>query len=159
MKSSLGVKFDMKSMFFDRPAVMKAVEAKERRVLMKVGAYVMTSAKSSIRSKRRPTKGRKRRGRPVKFSKPGEPPISWSRRGIKRIFYYWNREAQTVGVGPEQFGNVDITGTLELGGLAKFKDPATGNMKQGRWEPRPFMGPALEKNETKILDIFEDGGF
>jgi len=153
--NAIDVKYDMKKMFFDRPGVLAAVEAKERRVLIRVGSFVRTTARSSIRQRKRPIPGKKRRGRATRPSSPGETPISWEKHGIRRIFFYYDQATQSVGIGPEQFDKRDITGLLELGGTGTIVDGRTGQSRRAQFQPRPFMAPALEKNQKEIMDAFE----
>ncbi|MEO0511798.1 MAG: hypothetical protein AAF108_02760 [Planctomycetota bacterium] len=53
----------VKSLFFDRPAVQRAIDPARRRALSKAGAFVRQRAKTSMR---------KRRG----TSRPGQPPFA-----------------------------------------------------------------------------------
>lgn len=156
-KASLDVRFDMKRAFFDREGIIKAVEAKERRVLIQVGSFVRRTARSSIRTRRRPTKGK--RGRKTKPSQPGEPPISYEKHGIKRIFFYYDKATASVGIGPELFDSKDVPGLLELGGPGTIEDHRTGQSIRAHFQPHPFMEPALEANRREILDAFERNKF
>lgn len=155
MKSPIDARFDMKRMFFDRAGVLKKTAEKERRVLIKVGSFVRTTARSSIRQRKRPIPGKKRRGRATRPSLPGETPISWEKRGIRRIFFYYDEANLSVGIGPEQFDRRDITGLLELGGSGTVVNGRTRQSYRAQFQPRPFMAPALEKNQQVIMETFE----
>lgn len=156
-KASLDVRFDMKRAFFDRKGIIDAVERKERRVLIKIGSFVRRTARSSIRSRKRPTKGKK--GRKTQPSKPGEPPISYEKHGIRRIFFYYDKATSSVGIGPELFNSKDVPGLLELGGHGTIEDHRTGQSIRAHFHPHPFMEPALEANRREILETFEKERF
>ena len=163
-----------KVQFFDSPAVIKRVNATERRVLSKVGAFVRTRARSSIRRKKRPTKG-KRRGRRQIRSAPGSPPYSWQQPGIKDIVFVLDQRTLSVAIGPIPWNAAkgDTPGTLEEGGAVEVNESRyrdrdmpwqPGTWKQGPVErrkrkvnikARPFMGPALAEEAPNILDQFK----
>lgn len=144
------------SLFFDRAAVTRSTDAKQRRVLSKAGAFVRRTARSSIRSRKRPKAGQ--RGRVTRPSRPGEPPISWTKPGIRDIFFQFDPQRMSVVIGPNQFNaKGDVPGILELGGLHPVTLP-DGQKVRGRYEPRPFMGPALEANQQDIMDLFKQEG-
>lgn len=163
-----------KLQFFDSPSVIKRIEAKERRVLSKAGAFIRTRARSSIRRKKRPTKG-KRRGRRQYRSAPGKPPFSWQQPGLKDIIFVVDPRTKSVSIGPIPFNGgsmKDIPGTLEQGGPTEIRESRykdrdmpwqPGTWKQGDVErrtrkanikERPFMGPARDAELPKILDQF-----
>lgn len=162
-----------KVQFFDSPNVIKAIEATERRVLSKAGAFIRTRARSSIRRKKRPTKG-KRRGRRQYRSAPGSPPFSWQQPGIKDIIFTVDPRTKSVSIGPIPFnGTKDVPGSLEHGGAVEVTESRysdrdmpwqPGFWKQGQVErrtrkvsikARPFMGPAREAELPQILDQFK----
>ena len=77
----------VKANFFDRLAVMDAVDAATRKVLSRFGAWVMTRSRRSIRRRKGP-------------SMPGGPPHSHV--GLLRggIFFAYDKQAASVVIGP-----------------------------------------------------------
>lgn len=158
---------DVKRMFFDRSAVAGAVDKASLRVLSTFGAFVRRSARSSIRKAKR-------------SSLPGEPPKAKVGTLRDFLYFSHDSQRDSVIVGPSKtnqvFFNGDgkpVTGTvpqvLEEGGFIRVMEV----FKWGKWRkadlrskrrnaglptrlrtvriaPRPFMGPALKKEEPKL---------
>ncbi len=150
----------IKTLFFDKAAVVRAVDKARRAVLSKAGAYIRQRARSSIRKRK-------------KASAPGQPPSSHAGTLRKFLFFGYDPSADTVVVGPAQTNQVyfgrdrrPVRGTvpsvLEYGGQITVLEV----FKHGRWQradlrsrrrmaglrtryrkvaikPRPYMGPAL----------------
>ncbi|CAK8988107.1 Uncharacterized protein SCF082_LOCUS1251 [Durusdinium trenchii] len=146
---------EIKRHFFDRSAVLSAVERTERRRMNHAGALTRKIARQSIRKRKR-------------ISNPGSPPSSHS--GLLRRFIFYRYEPRTASVvaGPIRFRSrvaYVVPGTLEHGGKVKTR-VSRGRRKNGqlrgrrtvlqRFRPRPFMGPALEKVAPKFLDLHKD---
>ena len=128
-------------MFFSTRAVMSKVDRSTRRVLSRFGAYVRTTARHSIRKRKRP-------------SRPGEPPSSHTGLLKRFIFFGYDRDRRSVVIGPERLGNKagDAPSALEYGGTSTVTEERRGKRKkrQTRIEARPFMGPAFEKEKPKL---------
>lgn len=125
----------IKDVFFDRQAVISAVDAAKRKVLSKAGAFIRQTAKTSIR---------KRKG----TSQPGQPPFSHEGSLRKFIYFGYDRASDSVVVGPVGFKNSTAPAVLEHGG-------ATAVVRRGKRAPvkiaaRPYMWPALEKERPKL---------
>jgi len=157
----IGYKLDKaKSMFFDRKTVLSSVDRATRRVLSKFGAYVRTSAKSSIRKRK-------------KVSDPGRPPSSRTGLLKKFIFFAYDGQKQSVVIGPVKLnGKGDAAELLEYGGTRTVQRGqwvrrgrpgrnSRGHFTAAPWvfiEPgttlhyraRPFMGPAFEREKPKL---------
>lgn len=144
--------------FFDRPAVIKAIGKARVKALSRAGAFVMTGARGSIR-------------RSPNYSKPGKPPTTRKGSRFKNtILFRYDKTTRSVVVGPTKLnakGDVPKAGVpsiLERGGTHTTRRvrfvPAkgggitrTGRPKQHkipagtnlRYEARPFMGPALQR--------------
>jgi len=114
-------------LFFDSPAVLRAVDRARRQVLSKQGAFLRTRARSIIRPRKT-------------ASAPGEPPHSHT--GILRRFLYFSFDPATrsVVVGPAKTNQVffeghgrPVNGTvpevLEYGGRIRTLQV----YKWGRW--------------------------
>lgn len=99
----------VKSMFFDRLAVIRATDKKTRRFLGKFGARVRLRDKGSIKSVK------------SKKSRPGKPP--YNRTGLlkKFILYAYDQRHNSVVIGAAALngrseGNVRVPELLEHGG-------------------------------------------
>jgi len=122
-------------MFFDKQAVLSAVDKATRQNLSKFGAFVRRRAKSSIRpaSKKRTV------------SQPGNPPLSHTGLLRKWILFAWDPSSRSVVIGPTRISNQigftsdmkvtrgTVPSVLEYGGgggvIEKaLQDPATGKL-------------------------------
>ena len=137
---------EAKSIFFDRAKVQRAVDSATRRVLSKFGAYVRTTARSSIR---------RRRG----VSRPGEPPSSHVGLLRRLILFGYDRARQSVVIGPTRlnqrsaYASHTVPEVLEYGGAVQ----ARGRQRPGRtlrYRARPFIGRAMRK--TPIAPLWRD---
>lgn len=159
----------MKDFFFDRAAVLRAVDKAARAILAQAGAAIRLIARRSMRPARRmklaeltDTERRahqaavhiaRREGRPPPelpyvASKPGEPPRV--RKGLLKrfLFYAWDPTARTVVVGPQALGRSRTPSVLEFGGQVTLKR-RKGNRTVTIAE-RPYMAPALTKVAPRL---------
>ena len=154
------ISMQIKTLFFDKARVIRAVDKARRAVLSRAGAFIRQRAKTSMR---------KRKG----ASAPGEPPHAHVGTMRRFMFFGYDPGADTVVVGPARtnqvFFNRDrrpVKGTvpsvLEYGGQITVLEV----FKYGRWQradlrsrrrlaglptryrkvtikPRPYMRPAL----------------
>lgn len=132
-----GIRLDfkaMKSMFFDRKTIRNKIDPRTRKVLSKFGAHVRQTSKRSIK---------KRKG----TSKPGRPPFSHSGTLKRFIFFGYDTTKRSVVIGPviAPGKSGKAPSALEHGGTVTLP---TGN--RANVQPRPFMGPAFQK-EIKTL--------
>jgi len=125
-----------KAGFFDRQKVMRAVEKARRRVL--------NHFRRSIR---------RRKG----YAAPGESPHSHVGLLKDFIFYAYDFRQSSVVIGPALlhrrtgYGTITVPEVLEYGAAVRRKG------KRCLYEPRPYMGPAFEKAQEKLLpDIWRD---
>ena len=124
--------------FFDRDAVLKAMDRQERRLLSKAGAFVRRTARSSIRKRKKP-------------ATPGKPPSSHTGDYKRSILFGYDRQARSVVIGPSAtYGGSEIPELLEFGGTAKRRG------KTARYRARPHMLPALEKEADNFPQLFRD---
>lgn len=155
---------DFKLLFFDRRAVTDPAEKAKLRNLSKFGSFVMTSARQSIKD------------RPG-ASPPGTPPhahtafvvaqpgLTKAGKPKKRKKFYpfkasilfgYDAARDTTVVGPQfrsgSRRNPTVPQSLEFGGSASIQ--SRGKTVSARFRPRPFMGPALEKNVPKFAGMF-----
>jgi hypothetical protein len=135
-----------KANFFDRAAVMNAVDAGRRRVLSKFGAFVRQRARTSIR---------KRKG----ISAVGAPPYSHVDILRKGILFAYDATRGSVVIGPARLGGTvdpDALPALEYGG------PSTTTVRGGKGRKRisvrarPFMGPAFEAEKPGLPAMWKD---
>ena len=135
-----GFGFEITKLFFDKKAVRDKVDTGTRRVLSKFGAFVRRTARSSIRKRKR-------------ISHPGEPPSSHIGLLKKFIFFGYDPGSRSVVIGPvrlSQNGRGEAPALLEHGGPAKVGKQRT------KYKPRPFMGPAFQKEQPKLPAMWRD---
>jgi hypothetical protein len=138
----IGIKFDPKKMFFDRPAVTRAVSDAARRVLSKFGAFVRQRAKTSIRKRK-------------KSSPAGQPPSSHVGTLRKGILFGYDASQRSVVIGPTILDghSGEALPALEHGGTTRVVRGRRGRVrvKTVRIEARPFMQPAFEHEKQASL--------
>jgi len=133
--------FDMriKELFFDRKAVIDAVDKAKRVVLSKGARFIRVAAKSSIRKRKRP-------------SSPGQPPSSHTGL-LRRILFGWDQSTKSVVVGPVRLNKPGMAPqALEHGGRSQLHRRrgtriVTVSVKV---DARPYMGPALKRELPKL---------
>lgn len=137
------LEFAIKDLFFDRRTVVRAVDKARRAVLTKAGAFIRTTAKRSIRT---------RKG----SAPPGKPPHSHKGTLRRFIFFGYDRGSDSVVVGPVGFRKSTAPSVLEFGSQATLVRRRRGRLvrQRARYEPRPFMGPALQKEAPKLPKLW-----
>ncbi|KKM63424.1 hypothetical protein LCGC14_1511610 [marine sediment metagenome] len=141
-----------KQMFFDRKVVTRRVDRTTRRVLSRFGAYVRTTARSSIRRRN-------------KTSEPGRPPSSHVGL-LKRLIYFgYDPQRETVVIGPTPLHGrqtKDALEMLEYGGTTRrvlegySRRGPRGKKRTVRYKARPFMGPAFQQVKPKLPQMWRD---
>jgi hypothetical protein len=160
-----------KNWFFDRPRVLAMVAARKQRAMGRAGAFVRQRAKTSIRTRKKP-------------SAPGRPPSSHTGILKRFIFFSYDAARQSVVVGPTKTNQVffdaafrPVTGTgpgaLEFGGAVTLLEWFFA----GRWQradlrsrrrlasrptrsrtvrmaARPYMRPAMLAELPKFAGLF-----
>lgn len=143
----LNVSLKQVKAIFHEQRVASKMQTATAKALKRAGAFVQRTARRSMR------KG----GRP---SAPGKPPKV--RKGqLKRfLFFVVDREAESVVVGPVKLtGAEDAPSVLEHGGNTErtvFVKAGARKRVSVKYEPRPFMGPALTKEQTNLPKLWED---
>lgn len=164
---SVTITMNMKSAFFDRQAVIKAVERVEHRTMSKSLAYIRTTARTRVLRRRK------------KASQPGSPPSVHSRDNfatLKNIWFAYDQRRSSGVVGPVKLngnqsayafpnGNT-VPGLLEGGGSMTVTEESWKS--ENKWrparriksrrshgkkfrkrrvtvKPRPFMQVALDR--------------
>lgn len=151
---------EVKKFFFDRQAVIRALDPWTHAVLSRAGAYIRRTAKLSIKRAKpytsiaaMPKHVRQRYYRaifycrkkglppprpPLRHSKPGQPPLSHTGLLKDNIFFDFDLSRHQLLVGPAIIPHpTGAPRVLEFGGI---------NNKGHYVEKRPYMGPALMKN-------------
>jgi len=132
-------------MFFDRKKVIRAADAANRKNLSKAGAFIRTTARSSIR---------RRKG----ASAPGSPPSSHTGLLKRFLFFGYDRGRQTVVIGPMRLNQKIGTApeALEHGGTSIVVEGLRRRRRKRRVQirARPFMGPALQKELPKFPSLW-----
>lgn len=133
-----------KKLFFDREKVLKAAERGQRKALSKFGAFVRRRARSSMRKRK---KG---------HSQPGQPPFVKKGQLKKLLFFGYDPLTKSVVVGPAAIGKSPVPKTHEFGGKLTVRRKVSGKRVgvMVRYEPRPFMAPALAAELPKFADQF-----
>lgn len=139
----IGISFQAaKDGFFDRRKVQAAVDRSTRKVFSKFGAFVRQRSRTSIK---------KRKG----TSPPGEPPFSHAGLLRRFILFAFDANKKSVVIGPTLLrDSAEAPKLLEHGGetvLDTRKGP-----KAARYRPRPFMGPAFEKELPGLPNLWRD---
>ncbi|MBM4369838.1 MAG: hypothetical protein FJ102_26750 [Deltaproteobacteria bacterium] len=129
----------IKDLFFDRAAVIGAVDAAKRKALSKAGAFIRTAARTSIR---------KRKG----SAPAGSPPYSHEGSLRRLILFGYDRSSDSVVVGPAGFKRSTAPNVLEYGGPATVTRRRLGRREKRtvKIAARPYMGPALERERPKL---------
>lgn len=142
----------IKTLFFDRKAVIDRVDKATRQVLSRFGAFVRQTARKSIRKRK-------------KESKPGQPPSSHSGLLKRFIFFGFDPDTRSVVIGPEKLGGKgEALPALEYGGKSHAVDFVYhgGNQRRTKIrrpitvQARPFMGPALAKEKAVLPELWRD---
>jgi len=139
--------FDVKRMFFDTKTVRSKTDKATRRVLSKFGAFVRQTAKRSIRKRKR-------------SSQPGKPPSSHIGLLKKFIYFGFDVVRRSVVIGPVRLtrkGRGEAPSVLEYGGTVTMRSRRrAGKKRRAHIRPRPFMGPAMEKEKQQLPALWRD---
>ncbi|MCC6910369.1 MAG: hypothetical protein IT430_20735 [Phycisphaerales bacterium] len=136
----------LKQMFFDRPRVQRAVDRGRRQALSKAGAFIRQRARSSIRKRKR-------------SSRPGQPPSSHTGLLRRFILFGYDRQRDSVVVGPVGFRQSTAPSVLEFGGRASVESRRRERRRGKRVvriAARPYMRPALEKEKSNLPAVWRN---
>ncbi len=145
-----------KGNFFDRDAVLKAVDSATHKNLSKAGAFVRTIAQRSMRYT---TKWQS-------HSEPGKPPLAHKQNPLLRklLFFAFDRTNKSVVVGPVKAKRGIVPRLMEEGGEVRQQGRTIQNAsgtkvlpaRTIRIEPRPYMGPALKQGREQAFKQWKD---
>lgn len=134
----------------NRRAMLSAAQRASARVLRRFGAYVRTTASRSIRKKKRE-------------SQPGEPPRSVLGTLKRFTLFDYDPAEQSVVIGAALLpGKKDAAEVLEHGGrttrtITRWRGRARKRETvAAKYEPRPFVRPALEKRLPELPQLWKD---
>lgn len=141
--TGLGMKLPQtQRLFFDRAAVLKAVSRAERRTLSRFGAFVRRTARSSIRRRKR-------------ISAPGAAPSSHTGLLRRTIFFAYEPRRSSVVIGPLQLNKgTDAPALLEQGG--RITRRRRNRRVRLAYRPRPFMGPAFQREQSRLPALWRN---
>jgi hypothetical protein len=123
-------------MFFDRKAVANGIDKATRKVLSRFGAFVRTGARSSIRTRKA-------------VSRPGSPPSSHTGLLKRGILFGYDAASRSVVIGPMALRRASqAPALLEYGGRTRGR--RRKELVAMTYQPRPYMGPAYEKEAPKL---------
>jgi hypothetical protein len=147
--SNFGQSFcKVKTLFFDSPAVVAAVDSATRKVLNRIGGMIRLTARRSI--KKAPSH--------TAVSKPGKPPLSHT--GLLRnyIYYSFDPQPRSVVVGPVALNakGKDVPRTLEHGGRAVISSQRSVFRRTINIKKRPYMQPALLANKDGMAALWKN---
>ena len=140
---------DVKKLFFDKAKVVRAVSKAARKTLNHIGGLIRLTARRSI----------KQAANHNSVSRPGKPPLSHTGLLKRFIMYAYDPSKESVVVGPVLLGGrrgKDAPHTLEFGGSTKVNSRRFGERRNVFIKARPYMYPALEKNQQTICKIFKN---
>jgi len=152
----IGYHVVVKTLFFDAPKVIGAMDKVTACVFSKFGAYVRQTARQSIHNRKKP-------------SAPGKPPSSHT--GLLKHFIYfaYDPRARSVVIGPVRIherprggGVLEVPDVLEHGGRTAVN---TGRYRRHQKirttryiqiKARPYMQPAFEKEKPNLPNIWKN---
>ena len=140
------IDMQIKSLFFDRPKVQRAMDRAKRRRLSRAGAFIRQRARTSIRKRKRQ-------------SRPGQPPSSHTGLLRRFILFGYDRRSDSVVVGPVGFRRSRAPNVLEFGGRTTVESRRRGERRQKRTvriAARPYMRPALEKERSQLPAVWRN---
>jgi hypothetical protein len=133
----------VKGLFFDRQSIQSAVSRTERKVLSRFGAFVRQDAQQRIQRRKR-------------ASKPGEAPTNRTGLLKRHIYFVFEPERRSVVIGPARLNrSTDAPQTLEHGGEVVIETKANDKVEV-EIKPRPYMGPAFEKEQSQLPSLWKD---
>jgi hypothetical protein len=133
-----------KRLFFDRPAVMRAVDPAKRRALARFGGFVRQTARRSIRKRKR-------------SARPGEPPSSHSGELRRGIFFAYEPSRASVVIGPARLNGASRYRGKTVPQLMEEGGTIQRDGQRLTYDAHPFMGPAFDKGKRKLIPgVFRD---
>ena len=133
----------VKGLFFDRQAIQSAVTRSERKVLSRFGAFVRQDSQQRIQRRKR-------------ASRAGESPTNRTGLLKRHIYFLFDSDRRSVVIGPARLNrSSDAPRTLEHGGEITIETKSKDKIEV-EIAPRPFMGPAFEKEQSQLPSLWRD---
>lgn len=143
------VGFQKQQFFFDRQKVIAAVGRAEAKNLSRAGSFIRRTARSSLRRRQ-------------KAAPAGQPPSVHTQDRVatlKNIWFVFEPRQRSVVVGPLKLNGSRLRGSNrktipslhEVGGTAVV---GTKKRRRAKYAPRPFMGPAMERELPKFAGLW-----
>lgn len=138
---------EVKKAFFDSDKVMRALDKKTRKVLLRYGSLTRKIAQQSMRVKKHGV-----------YAPEGKPPYAHGGKLLRKfvLFYYDEKEKSTI-VGPTLLTSVRarkemVPRTQEVGGKiqAFVRDGKQRKQVEKKYAPRPYMKPAHDVAVEKV---------
>lgn len=165
-----------KKLFFDRHAVTSAVDRANFRNISRLVAFIKRRAQTSMRKARQKKlsemtleerrryrirqeiarrEGRSGRvAKPLAHSKPGEPP-RWITKLLRTHLYsIWDKGTRSGLAGPALLRGKQTSPTVPE--LLEYGGTVTRKGGRFRYEARPYMQPAYEKEKGKIPSLWRN---
>ncbi len=134
------LRIDVKSMFFDRRAVIDALGSANVKALGRGGAFIRRRAKSSIRKRKR-------------VSRPGEPPSSHVGTLRNLIYFGFDTGRQSVVIGPTPLGTVGrVPPILEYGGPSIVRKNSRRRLRRPGGAGEIRIGGRHGKTTKRVAD-------
>lgn len=151
MSAEIGVRAKVVAAFFDKEAVVKAMDRATALALVKAGAFVMRAARKRIR----------KAGKKNVVSRAGESPRGHTDTLRNNIFFAYDAAHKRVLIGPVKLGGKigSAPDALELGGQSarrRTKINGARVVERITIQKRPYMGPALAAEAPKFPSFFAD---
>src|SRR5689334_17981890 len=96
----------VKKLFFDSKPVMSAMDAKDRKALSRIGAFIRQRARSSMRRRKA-------------VSQRGQPPSAHEGSLKEKLYFSFDPAKRSVVVGPVKYKK-GIANVLEEGGESRI---------------------------------------
>jgi hypothetical protein len=167
LAGGVGVTIEDVRMFFSAYLILKKTFNAELRFLDRMGSYIATDARRSMRSGRRSKKtGKRIHYRGYRHGGDSRPPNAWPPKDFLRKFMSWwvDPIKEEVHVGPillpSKKNTNPVPGLHEHGGVTfrttykRFGDQwVRSGQHAARYPKRPYMYPSLIKNIAKSKTI------
>jgi hypothetical protein len=157
-----GLRIDQaKGLFFDRPAVVSAVDRAGRRILSKFGAFVRQRAQSIMLGHKAGRIGAKSKvTNRAGTSAPGDPPTPHLGLLVKFLFFAYEPARRSVIIGPAKIGGKigNAPQALEEGGASQTLIMRKGQrtLVNSVVRQHPYMKPSLDHELPKLPGMWKD---
>ena len=127
--------------FFNDSRLVRSIARAEREVLSKAGAFMMTTARGLIKSRK-------------SISRPGQPPNSHRGTLKRNIYFGYDLSTRTVVVGAAKLANSNAPAALEFGGHSVINPVGRAIGDKGRPREKPVnrgVSPQRRRNRARRI--------